>query len=266
VLNIMVFSKDRACQLDLFIRSFNKYYRGDIDDSLNVIYTYSNDKYCLGYEELKKRGYGISYHDEQGRNFKQLTESMIDSNNPYTVFFVDDDVFKNPFDIDCREMKIFETDPDILCLSLRLYSGVNYCYTIPCDSPAPELSPENTWEWEGLKGDWGYPMSLDGHVFRTNEIQELLKSFDYRSPNTLEGSLAARPLNKKKMICLDDSAIVNNPCNKVQTDNANHCGDISAEFLNRLYLANREISMSNIDGIKNNAPHQEIDVIIGEVK
>ena len=109
-------------------------------------------------------------------------------------------------------------------------------------------------------------MSLDGHVFRTNEILPLIKSLDYRSPNTLEGALASRPLGHKRMVCLDDSVIVNNPCNKVQTDNGNHCGNVPADFLNRLYIAKREIALCNIEGIKNKAPHEEIDVIIEEIE
>jgi hypothetical protein len=266
MINIVIFSKDRACQLDLFARSFSKHFRGDMDDNINVIYTYSDDKYKEGYDLFLGKNYGISMISEDGGSFKHLTESAIDPELPYTLFFVDDNILKENFDVGCSEMKIFEDNPDILCLSLRLYSGINYCYTIPCESPAPNLGTANTWEWEGQPGDWGYPMSLDGHIFRTQEILDIMKGLDYKSPNTLEGHLANQPIKRPKMICLDNSVVVNNPCNKVQVDNGNHCGNVEAEFLNTMYLVNRQISLCNIEGIVNNAPHQEIDVIIEEAK
>lgn len=262
MLNILVFSKDRACQLDLFIRSFKKYFKGCAGDSLSVIYTYSTIEYKEGYELLIERHSGINFIDEKGRSFKTLTEQNIHGKNPYTVFFVDDNIFKGPFSIECKEMALLGSDSDILCLSLRLYSGIDYCYTIPCKSPAPTLSPENTWAWRGLLGDWGYPMSLDGHIFRTHEILYLMTRTDYKSPNTLEGALATRPLSKEKMVCLDESVIINNPCNKVQTDNGNHCGTVRADFLNKLYLIKKQISLCNIEGLKNKSPHQEIDVVV----
>jgi hypothetical protein len=264
--NVIIFSKDRACQLDLLIRSINKYYRGSSGDNVKVLYTYSTEYFKEGYGILKDREYGIDLVYEGGSSFKELTENLIDPRNPYTFFLVDDDVFKNPFDIDCKEMEIFKSDEDIACLSLRMHPGINYCYTIPCDSPAPEISPDLTWKWRGEVGDWGYPMSLDGHIFRTSDILPLMKSLDYSSPNTLEGTLANHPLSREKMVCLKDSVIVNNPCNKVQTDNANHCGDISAEFLNNAYLNGGEISMINIHGVKNTAPHTELEILIGTFK
>ena len=266
MINVIIFSKDRACQLDLFIRSFNKYFRGSMDDNIQVIYTYSNAHFKEGYDYLKTRKYGVSLIDEAGRSFKELTEQAIDPSLPFTVFFVDDNILKNEFSLDCREMGVFEDNEDLLCLSLRLYSGINYCYTIPCESPAPDLGDNNVWKWAGLKGDWGYPMSLDGHIFRTPEILNLMKGLDYQSPNTLEGTLANHPLPQERMICLDKSVLINNPCNKVQIDNGNHCGKIPADFLNNQYLLGRQISMTNIDGIENNAPHQELDVVIEEVQ
>ena len=58
--------------------------------------------------------------------------------------------------------------------------------------------PATTWHWMGMEGDWGYPMSLDGHIFRTAEIAPLLEHLDYRNPNVLEAALARRPLTLPK--------------------------------------------------------------------
>ena len=261
MLNIIIFSKDRACQLDLFLRGLSKFYKGSHEDSVQVIYTYSSDEFKRGYDALIARDFSAKLTYENGADFKTLTESLINTKNPYTVFFVDDNIFKAPFSIDCKEMLLLERDSDIACLSLRMHKGINYCYTIPCDTPPPELSSDNTWDWLGLKGDWGYPMSLDGHIFRTTDILGLMKALPYRSPNTLEGALANFPLSREKMVCLNDSAIFNNPCNKVQNDNGNHCGNVSAEYLNSVYLEGKIISMDNTDGVTVTSPHTEVKII-----
>lgn len=260
--NIIVFSKDRACQLDLFLRGFYKYFGFTIGDNINIIYTYSEEHYRMGYDKVKIKHPNINFEYEGDRKFKDLTESLIDYANPYTVFFVDDIVFKSGFDPSCDEMRVFKETYDIMCLSLRLYSGINYCYTIPCDSPPPYLSSNRIWEWKDLPGDWGYPMSLDGHIFRTPEIMGLIKTIDYTSPNTLEGALACNPLSMPKMICLKNSPVLNNPCNKVQTDNGNTCGDISAEFLNTIFLSGKQLSSENEKYKYNKSPHMEIPIVI----
>ena len=264
MINIVVFSKDRACQLDLFIRSFLKNYRGDVDESVNVIFTYSSHAYRVGYETLLSRHYPLNFIDEAGRRFKDVTESVIDETNPYTVFFVDDNVFKEPFSLDNEVVSMLDTHPEICCASLRMHKGITYCYTEDRDVKPPLMFEDNTWYWEGCEGDWGYPMSLDGHIFRTREILPLIKSLPYRSPNTLEGFLSNNPLKNPKMVCLDNAVILNNPCNKVQTDNTNRHGSVNPYTLNELYIHGMEIAMDNFSNTLCNSPHVEIDLIIQE--
>jgi hypothetical protein len=108
-------------------------------------------------------------------------------------------------------------------------------------------------------------MSVDGGFFRTEEIHPLVARLDYKNPNTFEGTLANHPIDKPLMICLDKSAILNIPANKVQTANGNLCGDIPADKLNRLFLDRKQLSINNISGHINKAPHEEIDYIIEEM-
>ena len=54
MLNIIVFSRDRACQLELFIRSMKFYFKEFYQYNINVLYTYSNNKFKEGYEKLFK--------------------------------------------------------------------------------------------------------------------------------------------------------------------------------------------------------------------
>jgi hypothetical protein len=118
------------------------------------------------------------------------------------------------------------------------------------------------WFWKGLPGDFGYPMSLDANIFRTDDIFPLACNLKYENPNTFEGVLAVNPINRPYMICYPESKVMNIPVNKVQTANGNHCGNISSDFLNREFTNLKMISLSNIKGFKNISAHQEIPLVL----
>ena len=180
----------------------------------------------------------------------------------HTVFFVDDIVFKNYLDFYDTQMDIFNNDNEILCRSLRLHPNLEYCYAMGIKISPPIFLKDNIFYWRGQQGDYRYPMSLDGHIFRTEEILPYVLNIEYNNPNTLEGNMAIKPLNLPKMICYHKSIIVNNPCNKVQTVNNNIHGNINPAELNSRFLENNIISLENIDGIENISCHQEIKIML----
>ena len=89
----------------------------------------------------------------------------------------------------------------------------------------------------------------------------MLEVLNYKNPNTLEAMLATYPINRPKMLCFNKAITINNPCNKVQTNNPNRFGKVSQEFLNNKYINGERISLSNINGINNISCHMEIEVI-----
>jgi hypothetical protein len=259
-MNIIVFSKDRPMQLELFIRSFNKYVKDFDKYTVRILYTYSNDEYKKGYDKLISNDYyNIIFIKEN--NFKNDLINLFNPYEKHSVFFVDDIVFKNPIDFYDNQMEIFENDKNIVCRSLRLNSNLTYCYAMGCNISRPNFLENNIFYWNGQQGDYGYPMSVDGHIFRTNEILPYVLYMDYRNPNSFEGNMATRPLNLPKMICYDKSIILNNPCNKVQINNPNNHGNITAEELNNKFLEGYIISLENFDNIENESCHKEMDLI-----
>jgi len=260
-MNVIVFSKDRACQLELFIRSMKIYFKEFKDNKINVLYTFSDKKFEEGYEELKKihNDVNINYVQES-KKFKDHVMLLMNPDDNYTVFFVDDIVFKNPFTMDSKQVRLFVGDENILCVSLRLHTNLTYCYPAQIHMVPPKFEDNLTFRWMHERGDYGYPMSLDGHIFRTKEIFPLLKVLTYTNPNSLESTLAYCPLNKPKMICFEESAIMNLPVNRVQTFNTNICGNVSANFLNDQFLDGNIIDMEKMKGFKNISCHQEVDI------
>jgi len=257
--NIIVFSKDRAAQLDLFLRSFYKYVKNAEKYQIKILYTFTNDKFKKGYDILiNKNINNVTFRLE-----KDFKKDLIDLIHllKHTVFFVDDNIFIRDFSFYDSQQDIFENDKNILCRSLRLNYYLDYCY--PARSAirsTPKFDSDGVFYWKNCECDYGYPMSLDGHIFRTKEILPLLKDLNYRNPNSLEGQFAIHPLDLPEMICYKDSKIVNIPVNRVQTNNFNHCGCISAENLNERFCSGGEIDLSRFDGVKNRSCHVEMEI------
>lgn len=261
MINIIIFSKDRACQLELLLRSMKFYFKEFYKHKINVLYTYSEDKYKDGYEKL------FTIHNDSNVNyikeidFKNDVVKLLNIENLYTVFFVDDVVFKNPFTLSCKQFELFTLDVNILTLSLRLHRDLSYSYGANSYiGQRPDFSSDSEFKWLGQKGDYGYPMSLDGHFFRTEELIELTNILNFSEPNSYEGGLSVTPLSGSKIICFNDSVVFNNPINRVQTYNYNPHGKITASFLNDKFLNDYVIDFEDFKGIKNMSCHQEVKV------
>lgn len=267
MLNIIIFSKNRACQLELLLRSLKIYLQDWQSYSVNIIYSYSNNDYERGYEIVKKQFPSFNYFPESqdqviANSFKNLVLECFNNDQPYTMFLVDDLVFKSPVNLTDATFQSFVNDSSILCLSLRLSPQIKYCYTANIFSPPPIFENNLVWNWQVCpkNSDWGYPMSLDGHIFRTSEIYDLIAlNCSFNNPNTLETQLALRPLSSPQMICYAESKIVNIPANKVQDIYSNrHAQMIDLSDLNQRFLNNCRLSLKPILDTKNTSVHQEI--------
>jgi hypothetical protein len=126
--------------------------------------------------------------------------------------------------------------------------------------PQPEFDQNLVWSWMDHSDDFGYPMSLDGHIFRTEDIFPLLSNLSFYNPNSLESILSKNPPHRTKMICLSRAPIFNIPVNKVQNNYNNRHGSISAAYLNDMFLSGYRISLKPLIGFNNIACHQEVDI------
>jgi hypothetical protein len=261
MINLIIFSKDRACQLDLLLRSIKVFFKGWDKLTFNIIYKYSSEDYRKGYEKVKSIHKEFNYVLET--DFKRDTLRYLSTNNPLTMFGVDDDVFKEGFSLDCPEIDMLRNQ-DVSCVSLRMHPGINYCYTENRPTPPPNFINTNpyVWEWKNLLGDWSYPMSLDFNIFRTADISNRCHVLPYSNPNTFEGNLAAIPILKPLMVCFKKSKIFNIPVNKVQTVNGNRFGGISADFLNSKFLEGHQVDLEPLKGFENISAHQETELTL----
>jgi len=255
-MNIIVFSKNRACQLDLLLESF----RGSKIEAPNkrVFYTFTSDDFKKGYLKVKAK-YPEWQFDFQEKEIKDYLLGVLTSG--LTMFLVDDNVFVE----NCRleyKLEMLKREEKVLCISLRLGKNISHDYMADKPMVVPEISSDGLLKWKGCDACWGYPMSLDGHIFRTEDIIPLIKKIDFNSPNELEWQLSLNPINKEYMICFESPVLTNLAINKVQTWNDNRHGSVPAEFLNAQYLVGKKIDLKDIIGQKErfNSTHVEANI------
>lgn len=264
--NIVIYSKDRACQLDLLLRSIETNFENWENQNLTVIYKATFTDYRVGYDICRWEHRNFMFVDEEKEEFKRATMRCLNPKNLFTLWFMDDNVMLRRFSKEDAHFQRFARDPNILCLSLRMHPGVTSCYTENKPTPPPQISPEGIWDWTTNRhnGDWSYPMALDGHIFRTNTIAPLVNNLPYSNPNTMEGALAQHPIPIPQMICYPEPRIINIPANKVQTVNNNRAGNVDTLLLNRLYLLGKRIDLNMFQGMVKPSVHSEVPYKFGD--
>jgi len=263
-LNIIIFSKNRAAQLDLCLRSLREYWAEFTSYTPVVLYKADSDWYKQGYWMMDDEEYHKKVIYEQEIDFRAQLNRLMRTDKKYTVFFCDDCIAVKHWSLDSREFAQLKKCSWIQTLSLRLSPRLNYCYAYDRPMAAPAM-PRGVFSWRNAPGDFGYPMSLDGHIFRTSDIRPLLEDLDYSNPNQLEGVLHGWAMTTKRarpqIICFSESKIFSNPINRVQTDSPNRCGSVemcSAENLQNGFFAGKRLSLDPYRGMDVTAVHTEM--------
>lgn len=267
MINAIIFSKDRACQLDCLLRSIERNVEKTLPIKWSIVYLATNPEFQKGYEKLFQKAFrGCTFYDEKKEGFKQTVLNLLKEEFPYHVFFVDDDCFKCSWNPNDGNLELLKQEKDLLTVSLRMDPSYDFCYTQKRKTPPPIIGKNGIWKWEKYEGDWGYPMSVDGHIFRSQDILPLIRSINFKNPNSLEAQLAGQTLRMPSMFCYSNAKIINLPINKVQTQNKNHAGlyyPLSIEELNKRFLLGEQLNLDFIMNAKGfNAPHFELPLLL----
>jgi len=265
MLNIIIFSKDRAAQLDLLLRSFKSSLRESDSLKINVCYNFSNELFQKSYLQLSSQQENMNsvefISDNLYGSFKQSLIKSLNINNKLTMFLVDDIVFKSEWSLNDNEIQFVKNNNEIIAHSLRLWNGIDHCYATNNPNSIPKFVKGCIWNWTAAAGDWNYPMSVDGNIYRTDFIFEKINQINFKNPNQLEAGLAATAdRTKQYMSCYaKGSKLLNIPANIVQDVYANRHGNIlSAEELNNNFLSGKRLSYEHIINYSNNTVHVEL--------
>ncbi len=246
----VVFSKDRAMQLDAFLRSYARFVEST--QHVDVLCLASSARHAAAYDQVFE-SYKFA-HRRQQTTFRTDVLSLLpvgDRDN--VIFFVDDIVFIRSWD--------GSGEPG---LSLRLAPHLTYNYATgntPQQVPVLESDGDRlTWKWGNGQGAWSYPLSVDGHVFNVAEMRKMLTSVLFSSPNTMESALQAFlfAFLERTGKCYRESKVVNVPWNRVQTDWHMLCGKGNdAEQMLAYWESGKQIDLNGIYGVLNESVHQE---------
>lgn len=218
MLSFIIFSKDRPCQLDLLLRSIQRFVH--VEHSVRVLTKASEHQYKIGYGMLA-REHQVEIRQETV--FKDDTLNLVMAvRTPLICFLVDDCVFINDLKEEPR------LGPRTSTFSLRL-SGAD-------------------WDWTNDdRQDYRYPYSLDGDLFRTLEVRAVIGNAAFTNPNELEDVFQARKTSAKPFTQgFIVPKVVNIPDNLVNLTHPNPTNGGDAQILNHQYLDGFRIDLDDI--------------------
>tara|TARA_R100001377_G_scaffold65014_1_gene40456 strand:+ start:211 stop:1092 length:882 start_codon:yes stop_codon:yes gene_type:complete len=287
----IIFSKDRALQLDLTLKTIGKNF--DLCDDVIVIYKTSERQYKESYENLKAEHPNVSFYEQSHSLFVDILGIVSGAASNYVCFFTDDNIVYRKVSINNLQLNhVFNSGAS--CLSLRV--GVNTTQrdygdgTLRNDNIPGEVfsdPPFIVWNRTSIPtcGYWAYPLSVDGHIFKREtmlefciELEVLNKHYQHRgiprenwcwsqTPNEFESKLQRFYFDLPVMMyALEQSCVVNSPNNRVQSYAENRSGDqfsYTPSELNHLYMSGKRLNVDKIDFSDIVCPHQEIDILEG---
>jgi hypothetical protein len=263
----IVFSKDRALQLHALLSSY--FEKARFPAPIHVLYHPSSRSHERAYNELIPlfRARPVFFrkqtdNDSFRRDFLRLVGSI---RSRTLLFLVDDIVFTE----DVNLLGLTKFDVEEFVPTLRMGLNLKRCYTMQQDQLLPKWSSGNGndedkvfWKWKEGVYDWGYPLSVDGHLFSTWEIVVMSRLSGFRGPNSLEHSLQRfrRLFRDRTGVCYRKSKIMNLAVNKVQRENENISGNIHPDFLREQWEQGLQMDYRRFYGFHNESAHQDVPI------
>jgi hypothetical protein len=267
MIDIIIYSKNRPLQLYALLESLYALTDAVTATNVSVIYKY-DDPYRDCIAELQTKFNAVKFIQQEDFRRDTLT-TLITSTNQFCTFLVDDIIFKSGVSFNDIE-HLLSSNPSVLTFSMRMGLHLNYCYPTNTHQPIPNGTTINeifVWDWTQASGDWAYPVSLDGHIFKKSDILKWTSKINFSNPNQLEDYLQnAFKIDavSKQCVCHARSLIVNLPLNRVQNEYKNRCGEISVEELYDIWIKGKKIDTQTVVNINNNSAHYPTNIAIVE--
>ena len=138
----LIFSKDRAMQLQATIESFILHCRDNNAANLVVLFKASNAVHKQQYDELKKKFPVVIFVEET--DFRQQVLSVVERCK-YVLFLVDDNIFVKPFSL--RDViAALDSEKNAIGFSLRLGKNTEYCYSLSSPQKLPAVRVPQRWD------------------------------------------------------------------------------------------------------------------------
>ena len=295
----LVFSKDRALQLDACLASFDRQVPDAAEVQLVVLYSASSARFQRQYEELARWYDGKARFQPEERFRTHVLEvlrtarrSGSESTRPFSfsriwgnawppavspegsadcvLFLVDDTLFVRPLKLASVQAAL-QANPDALGFSLRLGRNTTHCYVLDRQQQLPRFQSIGSgmlkYKWPNADGDFGYPLEISSSLYRLSSIVGVMAGLSFTDPNTLESEMALRARRFSRsmpfMLCPDSSVAFSAPVNRVQEVYENRAGtnpEWSTESLAGKFDLGLRIDVATLDGFVPSACHQEVEL------
>ena len=262
----LIFSKDRAMQLQATIESFKWHCKDSIYADLTVLYKVSNPLHRHQYDSLKTEFADVNFVEEV--NFREQLLSIIEKYN-YVLFLVDDNIFVRDFCL-ADIVRSLDDNTAALGFSLRLGKNTNYCYMLSSQQALPQFREIGKgvlkYYWPDAQYDFGYPLEVSSSVYRCRDILQLLSRLEFTNPNRLESQMN---LNKylyhrlPYLLTFEESVTFCNPVNVVQDVYENKHGMVNrytSEELAECFSRGIAVDVEKYVGFTPHAAHQEMEL------
>jgi hypothetical protein len=262
LVNCVIFSRDRAMQLDACLRSIERL--APYDGQITVIWKATGPEFESAYRLLAAGSH--AHFKAQTPDFRSDVIGALDAQRAYTVFHTDDEVF-------FRGPPVSPILPaGAAAFSLRLGTNTTYCYPFRRSQQLPAIGtsgPFIAWDWTRADADFSYPLSLDGHLVHTKHLLQILSRASFTNPNELEEELHLRRYRvPHTMLAFQESCLVSIPINIVSPTHRNPAGsdpETSPPALNTRFLAGERIDFDAMDFSTVRGAHQEIPLVFRTV-
>lgn len=252
-IDIVIPSKNRACQLQLLLRSIDKYFENI--GNIYIIFKATDEAFSKGYEKLIGTipNLNITWIGETqfGENYMDVLNRM---KSDYFLGISDDCVFLQ----DTIIPDDFQLAKDEAHLSLRLSTHNTYCQPGQFNVTPPEFSFLGgkfiRWNWATashryLGGDYAYPSSPDSNVWDRKYFIERIRQFPIGILRDVEIGLDNnRDLTKPYMLSFTEIKLISIAANTVWDSGwALPNMGITPESLNDRYLAGNQIKLPVVE-------------------
>jgi len=271
MIDVLIFSKDRACQLDLLLTSIEDNFK-EINN-VKIVCKGSDDNFIKGYMKLFEKYPEHSWFPETTliEDIKNIVNHFEEE---FAMTLVDDEIVIRDHSIKPL-VDVLKSYENIHCASIRLGTNIgNYCYTadLYCDIPefdVMRLGEDSVYKWDWTKGDgrvdWYYPSCINSHIYRTSFLKHWMNQIRRGNVNDTEGMLNSnRGEFKHHMICMKKSKTINIANNLTQTGYNRHSSkkEFSLKKLNKLFLDGDVIDKTKFYGIENDQATYEKDYVL----
>lgn len=273
MIDAIILSKDRPAQLELCLSSIEKNSLDLFTNGLCVFYHASNHSMMNGYMRVQELHPNVEFVAEF--EYQNNIKDILDVHSKYSTFFTDDDIFYRELSKaeETQLLEIFDfLNGELACFSLRLglntyiQDPYNNAQTIPPTSGFIGSDDLILWEWRTALPymNFGYPLSVDGHVFLTDTFRDIFNKFKFNNPNQQESAMQGYNDNLPRLMgAFKQSCVVNTPLNRVQETCLNRSGETHGQdvtAMNNKFLAGYKLDLSSMDFSNVIGCHQELDI------